>query len=398
MVLRLFKAYFFSKKSGSTVKMMAWLSLVGMALGVLGLILVLSIMAGFNDKIKERLLAYEPHVVVYTKNNELNKINEVLKQEFKNFKVLKFESQDVILRTASGAFQGALAQGFSKERIDSVLKESTIQVLEKKELSSNEVIVNFELSRALDIVEGDYIDLIPPENLLKPIGAEMEFKQYKLAHVFYSQLTTSKNSNIMIYSLDSLVRPQSKSIKRAYEILLENPEDSTKVKQKLLVSQFKKVETWQERNSSLLFALKLERLAIGVFLIISVLITSFSMMTVLLLLLHQKRQEIGILMALGISKFKIRILFGSVGVLLSVMGVGLGLIPGFVISKYIELHPLKIMPSMYQDPYLPSRVDPSLIFIVIFVCILICAISLIIPLLNLSQLTPSAALKSSVSD
>lgn len=395
MTLQLFQAYFLSKKSGSTVKIMSWLSLAAMAIGVFGLILVLSIMAGFNDNIRDRLLSYETHLVIYTPERKMKEIESVLKDNNIAYEdVYKFESQDVIIRSASGSFQGAEARGFSAQRVSDIIKGNLIRLDGRQTLEKNELIFNFDLAKSLRALEGDFVDIIAPSTLLQPIGSEMKVSSFQLAGVFFTQLTSSKNANTVIYSLDSLVTPDSRGIKKGYEVLLKDPLDSILVKEKLTAMGYDDVQTWQERNSSLLFALKLERLALGFFLVMSVLITSFSMMTVLLLLLHQKRQEIGILMTIGLSKRRVRLIFGGMGILLSSMGVLIGFVPGFILAKYIESSPLKIMPDVYQDPYLPARVDLPLIMMVLFVCVVICVLSLVVPLLNISKLSPSAALKS----
>lgn len=366
-----------------------------MAVGVFGLILVLSIMAGFNDNIRDRLLSYEPHLVVYTDKKSLKEIKDFLSLKRVKFKdVYKFESQDIILRSANGSFQGAEARGFSAERITEVIKSNLIRLDGRQVLRKNELIFNFDLAKSLKALEGDYIDVIAPSALLQPLGAEMKISSFQLAGVFFTQLTSSQNANTVIYSLDSVVTPDSRGLKKGYEILLIDPLESLRVKNLLSTMGYEDIQTWQERNSSLLFALKLERMALGFFLIMSVLITSFSMMTVLLLLLHQKRQDIGILMTMGLSKVRIRMIFGLIGFLLSSIGVLLGFVPGFLIAKYIEASPLKIMPDVYQDPYLPARVDLQLILLVLCICIIICVLSLIVPLFNISRLKPSDALKS----
>lgn len=394
MILPLFRAYFLSKKSGSTVKVMSWLSLSAMAIGVFGLILVLSIMAGFNDNIRDRLLSYETHLVVYTPEKKMKDIKTILEEKNIEYEdVYQFESQDVIIRSASGSFQGAEARGFSPQRISEIIKSNLIRLDGRQTLANNELIFNFDLAKSLRALEGDFVDIIAPSTLLQPIGSEMKVSSFQLAGVFFTQLTSSKNANTVIYSLDSLVTPESRGIKKGYEILLKKPLQSIDAKRILMKAGFEDVQTWQERNSSLLFALKLERLALGFFLVMSVLITSFSMMTVLLLLLHQKRQEIGILMTMGLSKVRVRLIFGGIGVLLSSIGVMVGFIPGFLLAKYIEFWPLRIMPDVYQDPYLPARVDLPLIFLVVFVCMIICILSLIVPLFNISKMTPSSALK-----
>lgn len=398
MVFELFKAYFFSKKTGSSVKIMSWLSLIGTAIGVFGLVMVLSVMSGFNENIKDRLLAYEPHLVVYTNKDQKVELEDLLSSEYKILDVLDFESKDVIIRTPNGLFQGASARGLSKERMQTLVRENLDLALGEDQVKDNEVIMNFELARTLGALEGDYVDLIPPEALLKSFDANLKLTKVKLVGTFFSQLSDSKDSKLMIYLLNANVRPDSKNIKRGYEILLSNPMQSTSAKNFLAKNGFKDSQTWQERNSSLLLALKLEKLAMTIFLGLSALITSFSMMTVLLLLIHKKRQDMGILMSMGMSKAKIRFVFGLIGLLLSFTGVFLGLAPGLLCSWFIEQHPLQIMPSIYQDPYLPAHFDMWLVLSVVLFCLLICILSFIVPIIRISNLTPTKALRAVVSE
>lgn len=398
MVFELFRAYFFSKKTGSSVKVMSWLSLIGTAIGVFGLVMVLSVMSGFNENIKDRLLAYEPHVVVYDNNNEKQTLLTLLSDRYKVLDVLAFETKDIIIRTSGGLFQGASARGISRERMQTLVRENLDLPLGEDEIKENEVIMNFDLARSLGALEGDFVDLIPPETMLKSLDANLKLKKVKLVGTFFSQLSDSKDSKLMIYLGEEHVKPESKNVKRGFEILLADPTQSTSVQKYLAKKGFKNSETWQERNSSLLLALKLEKLAMTIFLGLSALITSFSMMTVLLLLIHKKRQDMGILMSMGMSKGKIRFVFGLIGLLLSFTGVFLGLIPGIILSWIIERHPLQIMPSIYQDPYLPANFDMWLVLSVVFFCLLICILSFIVPIIRISNLTPTKALRAVVSE
>src|SRR5690606_38345452 len=84
--------------------------------------------------------------------------------------------------------------------------------------------------------------------------------------------------------------------------------------------------SWEQRNSTLFFALRLEKIVMSVFLSLSSLITSFSVVTVLVLLFTQKREEIGTLMAIGLSRRRAQRLFTCLGLILALLGMGGGLI------------------------------------------------------------------------
>ncbi len=184
MIFDLFKVYFFSKRSGSSVKLMAWLSLIGMSIGVFGLVLVLSVMGGFNENIQERLLAYDAHVVVYTNDPTSEKIMAVLTPKYADADIQRFETQDLILRTHTGVFQGATARGLSKDRLLSVIVENVNSFSAEEEVGKFDVVMNFDLATSLGALEGDIIDVIPPETLLKSLDGNLNLSQVKLIGTF----------------------------------------------------------------------------------------------------------------------------------------------------------------------------------------------------------------------
>ena len=402
MIFDLFKVYFFSKRSGSSVKLMAWLSLIGMSIGVFGLVLVLSVMGGFNENIQERLLAYDAHVVVYTNDPTSEKIMAVLTPKYADADIQRFETQDLILRTHTGVFQGATARGLSKDRLLSVIVENVNSFSAEEEVGKFDVVMNFDLATSLGALEGDIIDVIPPETLLKSLDGNLNLSQVKLIGTFFTQQAASKESKMLLYMIDdasaSHFHTHPQNIKKGYEILLSDPLSAEAVKNRLHKQGYQDVETWQDRNSSLLMALKLEKLAMTLFMGLSAVITSLSMMTVLLLLIHKKRQEMGILMSMGLSAQKVRMIFGGIGLLLSLTGVLMGLVPGVLVCWFIDTYPLQILPSIYQDPYLPARLDYWLILSVTFFCLIICFLSMIVPIFKISKLTPTEALRPAVLD
>ena len=128
-----------------------------------------------------------------------------------------------------------------------------------------------------------------------------------------------------------------------------------------------RVETWQERNSALFFALRMEKTVITIFLSMAALVAGFSLLTVLTLLTSQKRREIGLLRALGFSKRELEVLFARLGYGLALMGVGGGLLFGLLVSFYLEKYPLNVLPDIYYDSQIPAKVDFGFIAVVVLV-------------------------------
>ena len=116
-------------------------------------------------------------------------------------------------------------------------------------------------------------------------------------------------------------------------------------------------------------------------------------MTLLILLVVQKQKDIGILLSQGLSQKQIRLLFGGLGLTLSSLGVLVGVVLGSIVSLVLDFYPLKILPPIYQDPYLPAHMDWVTVFWVVFFCLIAAVLSSLIPIYYLSDLSPVKALK-----
>ena len=133
---------------------------------------------------------------------------------------------------------------------------------------------------------------------------------------------------------------------------------------------------------------------IGTFLALSALIASFSMVTVLVLLMTQKRRDIGIFMALGFSAAATRKLFLKLGLLLSAIGFGGGLLLGLLVCVLIQKFPLPILPQIYYDTTIPVRIEPGLIAGVALISAVVALVGAWWPAKTYTQILPSEALRS----
>ena len=183
MTFLLFKHYLFSKRSGALIRMISWICISGVAIGVAALIVVLSVMNGFGQGYMHRILSIEPHIVVDTIN--LKQENMILKWSKKdqNVKSTRFKQQDVIIRTDEGIHGAGIAYGISDARLKSVLTESKRNRVtfdtdlvpleaqpESYKLKSDEIIMGVGLANSLGILEGQQVVLVSPEALLLPPG------------------------------------------------------------------------------------------------------------------------------------------------------------------------------------------------------------------------------------
>lgn len=393
MVYNFLKAYMFSKKAGSHVKKMAWISLIGIFVGSFSLVLVLSIMSGFNKSIESRLLRHEPHLVVRTsKANSLKKVRSFLSPKDR---VHPFESQDLILKSVSGSLGGAEALGLEEEALKRTLslyydKEMIPDVVKSMKLE-NGIILGFDTANQIGAIIGDQLQVIKPESILSSIGESLSIKTVNVSGTLMTE-QGDRDSTLLIYLKGNLFGSDSKSYESGFEIYLNNTNEFKSVQLNLKKAGFL-VESWKERNSGMFLALKLEKLAMTLLLGLALLITSFSIMTLLILIVVQKQRDIGLLLSIGMPKNKVRLLFGGMGCLLALLGLGFGVGLGALVSGLLKVFPLKIMPDMYADQHIPSDISLSMVLWIVLFCVLVSILSSIVPIFKLSNVSPVAALK-----
>lgn len=404
-----FTHYLFSKRSGAVIKKIAWMSLVGLLVSVACLIVVISVMNALNRHTEERMLSVVPHLMVEmpdVKSTELLWAHPLVVklQADPKVKLEVTESQDLILRTFNGRFQGSEARGMSSSHLNERLRE--IKKVKDKvggyipdldmSLSPGEIIIGATLARALGVFEGESVMAVAPESLLLPVGEVPRFERLNIKQIIVTNVADVDSQSLLYVTGDTLKSfRDSLSLKRRVEIWLTELSALDAIRSDILTNYpGAVVKTWKELDSALFMALRLEKLAIAIFLSLSGLIASFSLISLVILLISQKRKEIGLLLSIGFSKQRIRQLFFSIGTTLGVSGVLAGAILGSAIAFYIEKNPLKVLDeSVYHDSTIPAYVDGSFVLTVVVVASVICLLGSYLASYQASREEPSSALR-----
>lgn len=415
-----FTHYLLSKRSGALIRVVAWMSMAGIAIGVAALIIVLGVMAGFNQVIRQRHLRVEPHLVIHGPPHEKSPvwlenssllIEKVLDGQLEE--VAPYTSQDVILKTVDGYFAGAVAKGMKRDsmlnfirRVETLdartSRQSDVPLApvdpESWQLGADEVLIGSELGEALRLVAGDKLILIAPEALLLPADEAPPMQTVIVRGFFMSQLADVDNK-LLIFDSDTSLKALSNTASRemGLEVRLKRG-DEYQLPQAELKSAGLNVQSWPERNAAMFFALKMEKLAMTVFLSLSALITSFSILTVLILLISQKRKEIGILMAMGMNRRQTRRVFAQLGLWLALVGVAAGSFLGVLICFIVDRYPINLLPSIYYDRTIPAEVSLTMLVVIFTVAILIAGVGSWFPAHLSAKLLPAEALRGSMRD
>lgn len=403
----IFRNYLLSRRSGALVRIIAWHCILGVGMGVAALIIVLSVMNGFNLTIRSKMLSVEPHLILpmnamptESRREDLEKIIRAAAPSGVE-SVDRFESQDLILRSVDGVFGGVSARGYDTKTIGQILERiwrsnrrdmEPHPLEESSELAKNEVILGVDLARSMGVFEGDEVTLIPPENLLLPKGEAPKLQKFKVKSLVSTQMP-ELDAKILFYNLDAFPEKlRSASRERGFEVRLVNAYEADQVKAELAEKKIN-AQTWGERDTSLFFALKMESYAMTLFLSLAVFITSFSIVIVMVLLLSQKRQDIGMMMSLGLSMRQARLVFLKVGLMLSGVGIGGGILLGTAVATFLDRHPMELLPDIYTDSTLPAKLSLRIFLFVVISSGLIAIVGSWLPVWRYVLANPSESLR-----
>ena len=428
----LFRHYFLSFKSDSLIRIVAWVCLAGLSVSVAALVLVLSIMDGFGQSIKFRLLKKEAHLILHSKGADKKKdfsqnkesiyslLPSHLKEGIENLTF--FETQDILLKTHKGFF-GIIAKGYKIEKIKELLiqakkaewehlhrtenisvvskdvtagaRKDTVSLLPEETNTENTLslplIINESLSSALNIYKEDEALVTPVASLLLPPSEAPPLKRVSIQGVVEeSGENNSEEKFSVFYEKGKMDFKFLSNLHSAWEVTLKDPE---RYKQYLPYFKDYRTEHWVERNSSLLFALKMEKFIMVLFITLAILISLLGISMALFLLIIQKRKDIGILQAMGLSDEEVTKIFSKVGMELAFIGIIGGMLIGLALTAFFKYSEWNILPAMYYDRTLPANFLPFQYVLIFIGSLFVAFLACYLPTLHLSRMSPSDLLK-----
>lgn len=387
MLRRLLQHYLFSPRAGALIKSISWLCFCGVAISVFAMILVLTIMNGFNTTIYKRILSAEPHFVVFDSLQKIETYRFIEDGDklVENDAFLTFE-QDVILRTVDGVFGGAKAIGLNPEDLKNKMRDvySNKQMLDKYQpkdfdLKDNEIVIGNVLASNLNLFLEEDLVLVSPESLLLPPGEKAAYQKVRVKKIVSTHVDQI-DSQVIYYNKNTGLKSlgRTASFSRNFEIKVKD-DKAYKLTASLLKKE-EKVENWKERNSSLLYALKMEKIAMGSFLGLTVIIACLSILVVMSLLIAQKRKDIALLMTIGLTRKKVELLFTHLGFSISTLGAFFGYILAYVVQLILDNFKLDLFPGdFYYDTSVPVSWNAGLSFAIFAIAVLVSYVGAKIP-------------------
>ena len=397
--------YLKPKKKEGFLKVISIFSFAGIALGVAILIIVMSVMDGFRTELVNKILGFNPHIIVkpYDKKiivSDLNKLNEL--NTYITRTSFTFSGQGILINRENTT--GILVRSYKKDDINKIdLIQNGIIDGDLESFNENTISIGKELAISLDLIVGDEITIMSTSNLQTPFGNLPLQEKFKISSVFSTGLAEFDQNVIFMPFANANSLFELSELDINLEIFLKNPEKVEQVK-----NQFTKmfsdhyVYSWTDLNKSFFGALKVERNVMFIILTLIIIVAAFNIISGLTILVKNKTKEIAILRTLGISKNSIARIFFLIGFTIGLLATITGVIMGVLFSYYIEeirilitsIFNISLFPEeIYFLSQMPSEINLTYILIVSLFSLLITFFATIFPSISAAKLDPIQALK-----
>ena len=393
------------KRKEGFLKVISIFSFVGIMLGVAILIIVMSVMNGFRTELTNKILGFNPHVIIKPYNNEKidSKFRNQLKKNFPNIEILESYSGEGVVINNDYA-KGIMIKGLDpKNEKNSIFLKKILIEGKKNKIKNGGIIVGKELAIELNLAVGDKINLLSSAYISTPFGGLPKQENYSVQGIFSSGFYEF-DKNVVFLNLEETLFFFNKTNRDInLEIYLPDPLKANKIKDEIgIMNNNFYVYSWIDLNKSFFSALKVERNVMFIILTLIVIVAAFNIISGLTILIKNKTKEIAILKTLGLSNSSIKKSFFltgfSIGFFATISGIILGVLFSYNIEKLriilSSLFNLEIFPpDIYFLEKLPSETSFSSIFIIFFLSLVVSAIASYFPAMSISRMKTFRALK-----
>lgn len=406
--LRSYKYSSRSKKRGGFLSFISLIAIVGIAISIWALIVVVSVMNGFQREVRQNLLGVVSHASVYNNTGSFNNWQESLSEISTKAKVIAaapfIEKQGLI--TINGNVRAVAVRG-----IDPKLEPQVAEFLQKPvngdvsllEAKSFRVMIGVNLAQNLGLRLGDSFTLIAPQGDFSPIGLVPRLRRFEIVGIFKANLYEFDAGMVLINYEDAQTLFQVKNIdgiRLRFDDVLKAHIYVRDLNKNLSNNLF--AQDWSASHSSYFRAVQIEKRMMFLILSIIIGVAAINVINQQMMLITEKTGDIAILRTLGAGKLAIVRIFLLQGFLLSTLGIVLGVVSGVITALNVEvimrtiesILQIKFLAAdVYQIPEIPSQLQMADVLVTAGVSFLVTTLATIYPSFRASKTLPAEALR-----
>jgi lipoprotein-releasing system permease protein len=333
-----------SGASNRFISFIALISMLGLALGVAALIVVLSVMNGFQKELRTRILGVVSHLQVTTESGELANWPTVVQGVARHPRVQAaapfVQAQGML--TFDGQVRGVMVRGILPEAEDKVadfaryMRSGKLTQLRPGEFG---MILGGELARALRAQAGDKVTLLAPQGLVTPAAILPRMKQFRVIGIFEAGMFEFDSGLALIHMDDAQRLYRMDDRVSGVRVKLDDLFAAPKVGRELLrlLDTDVWISDWTRSHANFFRAVEIEKRMMFLILLLIVAVAAFNIVSTLVMAVQDKRADIAILRTLGASPRSIMAIFVVQGTLIGVAGLLAGVAGGVALALNIDV-------------------------------------------------------------
>lgn len=405
--------YLFARRRQTFISVISVTSILGVALGVASLIVVLGVMNGFTTDLRDKILGANAHGIVMSADRtgltDAPHLIDRIRQVDGVRGATPFIYSEVMLSTPHGV-KGLVLRGIDPRTAPSVL--GILSNMTKGDVADLAprtgadgapsgppgVIIGDELAQRLGVVVGSRVNLLSPAGQKTSAGFAPRIRPFMVVGVFSTGMF-EYDSSLGFVSLDAArdVLGLPDGAVSGVELAVTDVYKADEVAERVTraVGGYPLyTRHWMEMNANLFAALKLEKTAMAVILVLIVLVGSFSIITTLVMLVMEKTRDIAILMSMGATRGMIRRIFMLQGTVIGAIGTCLGYALGLGVAELLKRYQfIKLPHGVYSLDHLPVLLQWPDMLAIGASSMLLCFVATIYPARQAASLEPAEALR-----
>ena len=401
-----------AKRKNHFISFISFTSMIGIALGVAALIIVLSVMNGFQAELRNRILGVASHLEITGANNQLSDWSKLAKQVKSNPEVKSsapYVMAQGMLSYGQGV-QGAIVRGVMPKLEDKVAdlgKHMKVGSLDDLIAGEFNIVLGGDLAQLLGISVGEKVVLLAPQGQFTPTGVVPRIKQFKVVGLFQIGMY-EYDAGLALIHIDDAAKlyrmgDNVSGLRLKLDDLFDAPVMSAKLTQSLSqtdTSYF--VTDWTQQHANFFKAVQLEKRVMFIILTLIVAVAAFNIVSTLVMAVTDKRADIAIMRTFGASPGSIMRIFMIQGALIGVIGTLMGAVFGVLIALNIDtivplleriFHVQFLAKDVYYISDLPSKVEWVDVITIVVMSFVLSMLATIYPSYKASKINPAEALR-----